>query len=58
MDTQISRPEVNKILILYINKEAGMSTSHMWLRLRHAKRVTAQNAQGEHIFGVPVYPVF
>lgn len=52
MGLQISKTRVNKILILCINKEAGMSASGMGLRLRVAKRVTAQKSQSGHICGV------
>lgn len=52
MGLQISKTGVNEILISRINKEAGMSASGMQLRLRNAKRVTAQKSQSGHSCGV------
>lgn len=57
MGIHISGTEVNTILMSYIDNETGMSISGMWLRLRCAKRVTTQNPQGGHIFGVPFFQV-
>lgn len=58
MGLQIFKTEVNKILILCINKEAGMSASGMGLRLRDTKRVTTQKSQSRHVCGVNFSPEF